>query len=219
MKSVLVLCTIGLALTTALPALVTINMEYGSMRDSTGAVISSTNTLWALIQDDGDGTLPGGLTSDSSLVSGNTAAAFADFAGQAITVDSLLGGDRIFAVGNFNDPDGYHNELLSDFDLTAASLTSGRIYGFYWFPGLTTGSSTVPTGAFQIGGLNEITSFQGNIGMSIPSDGSNVATGLLSENLNGPGGLTNSRYDAILVPEPSTALLGLLGLALLRRRR
>jgi len=107
---------------------------------------------------------------------------------------------------------------LTNIDLGVSGLTAGRNYAIYWFPGLTTSSNTVPSSTFEIGGLNETVLFDGSLGMVIPTDGNGENTGILGTDLLGQ--VSTSRFNSIFaVPEPSSALLALLGLSLLRRRR
>ena len=206
-------------------ATVTIECQFGSLRDSSGAVISSTNTLWAIIYDaDNDGQLPGGLGTNESLTADDSNSAHSAFAGRTLSQNLEIGGDRVIFVGEFNDD--LAGPYLDSVDLTASGLAAGRSYGFYWFPGSTLGDQNFEPDGFQVGGINELVNYYGAsdaayIGTQIPTDGASVATYLLDPSLDGTiatGRLT--AIDAVPIPEPSAALLGTLaGLLFLRRRR
>ena len=215
---------------TPLGATVNVTVQVASLRDSSGVVISSTTTLWALVADtNGDGNLPGGLNTNESLTVAASAAAHAAFAGLTITNSLAIGGDQVLLTGEFNNANGLASFGLSSFDLAANGLAANDIYALYWFPGLTNEvpgtTNKVPTTAFQVGGINEITKYFGAgdnsyLGMKMPPDGQVVTTAVFDTNLYPAGALPTTRFNAInAIPEPSASLLPLLGLALLRRRR
>lgn len=209
--------TVAVCLATPLFGSISVDMDFGALRDSSGGVISSTATLWAIIYDEnGDNSLPGGLGIDESLVDADAAAAYAAFAGQTLAIDALIEGDRVLDFGVFNDPDALALINISETDFAGSGLVTGRSYGLYWFPSHSL--ATIPSAPFEIGGLNETTNFTGAIGTTIPNDGANLTGGVLDTSFG--GGLGTVRFEAIdAIPEPSTALLALLGLSLLRRRR
>jgi len=205
-------------------ATVTVSSNYGQLRDSHGDVIVSTTTMWALIYDENDdGTLPGNLgINDDSLAPTDIAAIIRDFRGVNIAVDQYIGNDRVILMGDFNDSNGIAKPFLDNVDLTARGLTSGRQYGFYFFPDQTTTTQDF-TGDFEVGGINEVTNYFGAgndayIGTEIPDDGKTLSTVIIDTNRG--GSLSTDRFTAVAVPEPSAFLLVTLGsLVLLRRRR
>lgn len=226
MKSILAAAILTSVAVMTATAGITINSEFGQLRDADGVVISNSSTLYVLIYDaDGNGTLPGGIESNSSLGESNASLVYEAFSGISFTPGLQIGGDRVFKVGYFNDEEGYSNPVLNqpDFDDSGITLSVGRTYAFYWFPGLTT--NTVPSGSFQVGGINELVSYVGTgsnfIGMQIPADGSAVTTSILDDDLGGT--LLGTRFTAIeAVPEPSVFSLVVMagfGWAMRRSRR
>ncbi|NJR43378.1 MAG: PEP-CTERM sorting domain-containing protein [Akkermansiaceae bacterium] len=114
--------------------------------------------------------------------------------------------------------------FLNGVDIPFAGVTTGGIWGLYWFPSLT--GTTLPANNFQIGGFtqasNTITGSFGDIGTVIPADGNTSSTIFADSIVTSPDpGLQISRFTAIVaIPEPTTLTLSALGaLALLRRRR
>jgi hypothetical protein len=207
-------------------ATVTLNFQFGQLTDSSATTLQDT-ALWAIIYDDnGDGTLPGGLDGNSSLTEADRTAANAAFLGVNIQKDTVVDGDKILFTGEIEGSLG--DGIVGDqrnFDLNSLGLATGVRWGFYWFPGLTTASTNLPSSdPFEIGAIQEDnanTGSGGNAGMTIPSDGANVVVAYFDNTTSGnASGLDEDRFQAILVPEPSALLLGVLGgLALLRRRR
>ncbi len=206
-------------------ATVTIACEFGSLRDSSGAVLSSTLTLWAIIYDaDNDGQLPGGLGTNESLTDDDSNSAHSAFVGRTLSQNLMIGGDKVIFVDNFTSD--LATPYLASVDLAASGLAAGRSYGFYWFPGSTLDDQNFDEVGFQVGGINELLNYYGAgdaayIGTQIPADGATVTTSLLEPSFGGtiaPQRLT--AIDAVPIPEPSAAVLGTLaGLLFLRRRR
>jgi len=224
MKSIAALLACTLVTLAPVAATVTINGQYGSLRDSNGDILASTATLWAIIYDqDNSNTLPGGLGLNESLTVADAGTAYSAFVGQTLVEDLIIQGDRVIFFGDFNDLDGVAFPTLAGIDLAARGLTTGGRYGFYWFPGSTAGSQNFDIGGFDVGGINELVSYTGagggdSIGTEIPNDGATMTTALEAEAIGGP--IPDSRFTAIAaVPEPSVLLLGLLGLIGFARRR
>ncbi len=222
-KSIAALLACTLVSLAPVAATVTINADFGRLRSSNGDILANTATLWAIIYDENnDGVLPGGLGLNESLVTADSGIAYTAFVGQTLVEDLMIAGDRVIALGDFNDPDGVAFPTLAGIDLTARGLTALRPYGFYWFPGSTAGAQNLDSGGFQIGGINDLvdyTDIGASLGTQIPLDGATVTTALEDTGIG--GNLPDSRFTSIAaIPEPSAALLGLAGLlAFVRRRR
>lgn len=222
--SALILLT-SFVVSSSLYASITINGEYGKLRDSAGTVIAMNTTLYVIIYDaDNDLSLPGGLIVNQSLTEDDSEAAYAAFAGLSFTPGLSIGGDKVVKTGTFNDADGFAAPLLKteDFDTIGITASAGYNYGFYWFPGVST--NEIPDAPFEVGGINETVDYFGTgtnfIGTVIPADGASVTTNITDTDLGGEVGNT-SRFTAIsAVPEPGTITLAALSLlGLLRRRR
>lgn len=190
-----------LAATSPLFATVTINAEFGQLRNSDGIVIATTTTLYAIVYDtDNNSSLPGGLGVNQSLTGSGSVSAFGSFAGRTLSQGLTIGGDTVVKFGTFNDPDGFTNPVLLTSDFIASGLTeaSGRNYAIYWFPGVST--STIPINAFEVGAINETVDYFGSgsnfIGTVIPTDGATVTTSILDDDLGGE--ISNTlRFTAI----------------------
>lgn len=218
MKNLIALATATLVLTGPLSATATIQLGAGELKDASSTILS-TNTLWALVEADDLGNLPGGLGLNESLTIADGASAWAAFAGQTIAVDTIIDGSRIFAVGDTNLGQVFTNVDILVSPPDAGGVITGRDFALYWFPGLTTGSNVVSGGPFQVGGVHETIDTFGGLGSTVPGDGATHATNFVSSDLFG-GPLDPARTTAInAIPEASTSLLALIGLALLRRRR
>jgi hypothetical protein len=212
MKSKLVtLLLIAAALPAA--ATITINTQFGTAFDAAGAPVAD-GTLWALIADtNGDNLFAGGFGINASLAQSGAAV----FGGQTLALGSVFGGDTVFKLGAFNGAGPGVTDGPFGFTLGENSLAAGQRYAFYWFPGVIASASHVV--GSQVGGINNSLPADGGLDpMVVPADGAGVFQG--AANADGGGTLANSRFTAVLIPEPSTALLGALGaLGLLRRRR
>ena len=225
MKSFLLTLVAAVSAGPSLFASITINGEYGKLRNGSGSVIAMSTTLYVIIYDaDNNQSLPGGLVVNQSLTGDDSEAAHAAFAGLNLTQGYSIGGDKVVKIGTFNDPDGFAAPVLKteDFDASGVSATAGFNYGFYWFPGIST--TSIPDTLFEVGGINETVDYFGTgsnfIGTVIPADGNTVTTNITDTDLGGEVGET-SRFTAITaVPEPSAlslAALSMLGLMVRRR--
>jgi hypothetical protein len=221
MKSFTILLT-GLLLTRSSYGSIVLNTVFGPCTNSSGNLIPD-GTLWALVMstDAGD-SFAGGFGLGGSIL--NSGAASAEFAiGQEIAVGRSIGADSIFAIGGFTGAAqnniGYTQDALT-LELSV-NLIAGRNVAFYFFPNVIFSSTETNKVGTEVGGLNAtaVTAegpFTG-LSMVLPADGGDVsfgAVGTLS------GGTAENMKAVVLVPEPSSILLGLLGtLSLLRRKR
>jgi len=212
-------------------AAVTIELSIGQFFNATGTQLVPAESRWAVILDESKlGNFPGGLTQNTSLTAANAESAFTAFAGSSITPGTVIGSNRIFSVfdvdgENTSGVDGISTRFVTLPDDDWA-LLSQVPFAIYWFPGLTSENSVVPTQPFEIGGIQVSTANSGgNIGMTIPTfvtDATLDFNASFYDDSDDIGGdLPLSRFIAITaVPEPSTALLAMLGaLGLLVRRR
>lgn len=198
-------------------ASISVDMDFGVLRDNAGTPIDINHTnpalqsaMWVLIYDQNDdGMLPGGLettvappdTTGRSLVAADSATAHDAFNDELLALDSIIEGDKVIAIGD-SDPNflGFVSMTLDVLDFPSSGLTPGRQYGFYWFPGVSSGSK-LPTGSFQVGGITEIIDHTGNIGTEIPDDGSSLLGGVLDSNFGGT--LPTTRFLAITAESPN----------------
>lgn len=229
-KSIL---AVGLLAALTLPSYsaVTISTQFGVALDKNSAAVPD-GTLWALVVDNGDNVLPGGLALNSSIKAASALAGGLDlinatFGGASLALGTSLGGDTVFALGGFNGGAtlGVGGSTADAVILTlgANGLASGRNYAFYYFPGtLFTTEGATYSGFTQVGGVNTNTADAGALtdGMIIPNDGFTVTQGASTPGDLG-GSFSQSGFTSVeLIPEPSAALLGAIGvLGLLRRRR
>jgi hypothetical protein len=216
----------SVALASFANATITLNTAFGIALNSSGTAVPD-GTLWALVVDDGDSSFPGGFGLNGTLTAAGAATSFAP--GQEFALGKSLGLDKVFAIGGFNgaasqgaDYLGATFDALSIDPIADAALVAGRNAAFYFFPGVTfTTKDAVYKIGSQVGGLHGAAN-EGSgtaAGLTIPADSSTVGFGLGTSAI---GGITpNERFTAVnLVPEPSSAFLGALGvLTFLRRRR
>lgn len=231
-------CTFLLAIST--PVLVattsTVNLGIGQLRDANDTIIADGGGSWAVIvasaapgEPPAAGILPGGLTMNQSLTQDHLGAIIADFLGIELTVGPKVGLNGSFyiqQVGGFDSSvSGIEGVVQSSVtfnvdDSFGSGFTAGTAWGLYWFPEVSAGATL--GGAFQIGGFaNDASpgSFSGNAGTTVPESGLN--DGFFYD--SGLGGtdpaMTDARFTAVLVPEPASLALSVLGLGLLLRRR
>jgi hypothetical protein len=197
----------------------TLNTFFGIARSADGVPVPD-GAMWALIVDSNDdGVLPGGLQQNSSLVlPADGALISSQFGGSTLAKGGLIGGDTIFDVGGFN---GFENFGVAGYSAAVTSgthgtngATTGRVFGFYWFPGLTSsGSNVLPTTNFSVGGVHDTSG-----AMTIPGLGATVSVTLETSVVG--GSFPADRFNAVVVPEPSLlALFPLSFTVRLRRRR
>lgn len=226
---------LAFATTLGTHAAVTYELAIGAMRDVSGTALPDSTLVVLIANTNGASGLPGGLNDSDLSQSGlNPTNAFAHFAGQTLEVGDTINGDTVFYVGQINStPNSFPAGMLYAPNLNFPSYTNGlaqgQSFGVYWFPGITSGATPLPTGSFQIGGFfnSAPNTDSSDIGMVLQdsNSGSNwKAYQMDSTTAAGGFGLSSSTapaaFTAILVPEPSAALLGALAALLgLRRRR
>lgn len=212
----------------ALPcsAALNISVQAGQLMNASSTLVSDTS-LWAIVYDeDGNGVLPGGLTYNSNLTIGNADAIWASFGGQSIVTGGTLGLDKILWAGAVDSAgtsgtDGVAQHILTSFTFASLGVAANGKWAIYWFPGLTIGSNTLPGVNIEVGGIQRTAAVDGSIGMTFPAadtPGGSFAAAFLDTETN-DGGIPQSNFTAVLVPEPSALALSALGFAALLRRR
>jgi len=207
---------------------VTLNTAFGIAFEADGSSPVPDGTLWAMIVDDGDDVMPGGLEVNTSLqASQDEFSGDSDFGGKTLDIGTTINGDTVFAMGGFN---GLNNFSTQGFNSDAINLTlgvngvdSGEDFGFYWFPGVNyaNGATLVPgIGSYEVGGISESTGLDAPTpeAMIIPSPPFAGSIGAVTSGAGG-GSVPDTRFTAITIPEPSSHFLLLSGIALLLTRR
>lgn len=201
-------------------ATITLQTFFGALHDASGAVVPE-GTLWALVVDNGAAGFAGGFGANSSLAQAGAAEVFAP--GQSLSIGGLLGSDTIWAMGGVSADAGAAGSAAPVFTSMAYGtngLAAGLNYAIYWFPGVTYSGSGSQTIGSQVGGFH---STAGNTdlgvsGMTLPPDGNTDTQGFVT--VSAGGQIDDATVRAVIIPEASTALLGLLGaIGLIRRRR
>lgn len=225
MKSKYMIIIASLGLVASSFGAITISTQFGVANSVSNTPVPD-GTLWALIVDNGNNVLPGGMATNSSISASITEGVLADFSTLSLSLGTVIGGDTVFALGGFNGSStlsiaGTTADVV-EATLGTLGLVSGRAYGFYYFPGKTfTTQGATYSGFGEVGGVNTLLNDAGAFtdGMIIPNDGFTVTQGASTPGDLG-GSITQGAFTAVPIPEPSAALLGALGaLGLLRRRR
>jgi hypothetical protein len=210
-------------------ATVTFGTQFGVATDSSGTPVSD-GTLWALVVDNGDNKFGSTFGLDSSVntfASTDASTLNSVFGGRSVAIGSVFAGDTVFAMGGFDSSvlsvAGSAGGAITGLDITLNGLSPGAKFAFLFFPGVkfTTQGATYNIGS-QLGGVNSNTNdvAGGTDAMVIPAEGNSGLFG--ASTASGLGGVySETSFRAVnLVPEPSSALLGALGvLGFLRRRR
>jgi hypothetical protein len=193
----------------ALPcsAAISVSVQTGELLDSSSAVVSDAS-LWAIIYDsNGDGILPGSLEPDSSLTPGDAAQIRSDFAGKQIVTDAMIGGDRILWAGAVDGPNtsgiaGIGGQNLTNFTFASLGVVAGGKWAVYWFPDLTSGSNTLGSFSFQIGGIMQtaVGASGGTIGMVFPAtDDTAISFDASFIDFGNDGDIAPSRLTALAI--------------------
>jgi hypothetical protein len=198
----------------------TLNYEFKNVLNASGANVP-TGSLWALVVDNNNDTFAGfGLNDSLYNQTAGTADAHFITGSTSISLGAAVGGGTVFSMGAFSSA-GIAGGTASSLTLGTNGLAAGQQYAFYWFPDVAytvPGSYLVQT---QVGGMHttDVPAFL-DIGMDVPASDGVFTTGAYSlSSLDGNVPDNNFR-SVTLIPEPSAALLGSLGvLVLLRRRR
>lgn len=211
---------------------VSITTAFGVCRDGASAPVAA-GTLWALIVDNGNLSLP----QMNAVTDGNTSNIATSSVGnpspfwyQTLSIGLALGGDTVVAMGGFGDATGVQGDTISLLYGALSpngSVLAGRAFGFYWFPGVTytaPGTYPIAQGAGNyVGGVVSLAPDEPGqtLAMYIPPDGNDINAGAVDPTVNGAGGVPAANFlPTLIIPEPSSMLLGALGaLGLLRRRR
>lgn len=218
---------ISLALFVSSGATVTWDVSIGYLRSSSGDKVPE-GTLWAMIYQNAVGELPGGLDLNRSLTITDAAALSESFAGVTIKQGSTVGGSTILQTGSTDTLSTANYSIAGAESPPFPGVAAGGVWGLYWFPGLTAANNLVPADRdFELGGFTQTDlngKASGNQGTTIPSDGVIVTTYFFDKDTTQePTDLPASRFTAVSVtapvPEPSTLVLSVLGLAALLRRR
>lgn len=213
MKSILLIICCSLFATLAKAATTTIDFQIGSVNTTSSLVKVPVGTVGILVADKA-GT---GLPSPSEMYNA------------VLSVNSLIGDSLILSVmqadtfSNFASLGAYEVDGITG--ITGGLGTTGTDLAFYWFPGITTIGATVSNGqsyGFFRSDAVDLTALS-DYSFNMPLAGS---TGTLAAyTADGGGSSPNNSFVATLtasaVPEPSRALLTVIGLGafLMRRRR
>lgn len=208
-----------LATATTSNATVTLGIQADELRDAAGNPLGATG-LFLLVSSTSDAAF-GTLAADSSTAIG-----------------SLIAGtdDRVVFRGNLQSSfanygaNGVLDVSATGLDLSSATgWSQGDPLALLWFPTLTVGSATIPSGT-PYGFYTDAVGIDGSAAWTTPADagsvnlafytagGANLSTG------SNPAAAGNASFTVGgggVVPEPSRTMLGLfgfLGLALRRRR-
>lgn len=221
----------------------TMGLTIAQLRGANGSLIADGGGSWAIIvsglpgSPPTSGSLPGGLSNDSSLSMGSVAQVKSDFDNVELTVGQPLGKNYfIQQTGGFSGGNdlsivgAVQTEIIFNvFDNPDAGFAAGTLWGFYWFPGQSLGATL--GGNYEVGGFANsynaasAASIGGDVwGTTIGNVGSTLDVAFLETNFNqndlsgGDTGLSVARFTAVAVPEPSALMLSALGLAALFRR-
>jgi hypothetical protein len=214
-KISLALACIGLVSTSA-QASVTITLEGGVLRTSTGTV-AGDGGLILLVASTNPDPVNAPSAGFSSTLDGNLSTSVGTF----LTADDQIIASFSISSVAANGVQGGYAYTLSNFNYSGG-LTSGDQLQLYWFPTLTTSSTTFGVGT-SYGAYRTDSQLNGSdAGWFLPSDGTTMALNFFTT--SGSGSVADSFGNASLttVPEPATtvALLGgAAGLFVMYRRR
>ena len=202
-------------------ATITIQGYFGTLLTANNSAVPD-GTLFALVADSDSSNSFAGIGNLNSAIPSSDAANAAFTAGQTLTVGGTLGGDTIFALGTVNSAIsgalGTAAPVIT-LPLNQNGVFAARNYALYWFPGASYGGGNTATIGTQVGGIHSTGTpvFDVN-GMTIPPDGATVFQGFATTDQG--GNVNPANVHAWVIPEPSAALLGVLGaVGLIRRKR
>lgn len=213
-KSILVLAS--LLLGQSAYASITINVSADALKNANGSALIPTNALVILVADTGNDGF-GAIQAGASLnVNG--------------AIDGNLGDDLVLArweagAGSSEPGAFYDSTGQIAFPGSTTGWSVGDGLALIWFPDLTSGSTTANAGTTY--GIYSGPGSSGSSPWTTPGDGSTIGlTMYTTDGVFNSGTLPSSTGNASMsvagVPEPSRALLGMIGvgvLALRRRRR
>jgi hypothetical protein len=222
MKSTLLAATIGLASLSVSNAAISIS---GTALSGIGAANAPAGSLILFVVDTGGDGFFGNAALSGDLTAANNPGLTAAQAG--ININTTFGGDLVVGRAAVSSA-GSLVGTLTDFDNLAGTFQN-KNFALIWLPGLTTSSTTLAAGQiFGITSGSDWTLPAANAGQTYSYSTASVdettffrptttdATDVtLNDRFTTSGGATFS-----IIPEPSVALLGALGVfGLIRRRR
>jgi len=220
MKSILLAATVGLASLSVSNAAISIS---GTALSGIGAANAPAGSLILFVVDtNGDGFF-GNAALSGDLTAANNPGLTPAQAG--LTLNSTFGGDLVVgrtAVSSAGSLVG----TLTDFDNLAGTF-QGKNFALIWLPGLTTSSTTLAGGQiFGITSGSDWTLPAANAGQTYSYAAASADETTFFRPVVTAGVTANDRFTTsggatfTIIPEPSVALLGALGvLGLIRRRR
>lgn len=207
-------------------ASVAFTFDFASLRDSTGNALNNSSSFILVADSNDDGLFP-----DASTLLGEILATTLEFGGTGTN------GDRIFYADSLSSTGSASGFVSVDYSATSpgVAVVPGDLWGIFWFPNLAVGGTIAAGqtyGFFQSSVIDESLNFGSNWAMTFPTDSGQAVDvfyweeeKLVAESF-APTANTPSVSDFSanynVIPEPSSAALGLMGLAgacMVRRRR
>lgn len=196
-------------------ASITINVNADYLKNASGSAAIPANALVILVADTGNDGF-GSIASGASL---GLNGAIDGAGGDDLVLARWTAGGSSGEAGAFYDSSG-----PLTFPGSTTNWSVGDGLALVWFPTLTTGSTTATEGSAY--GLYSGPGSTGSAPWTTPGDGSTITLNMLTTDGsfstgNLPANTGNASLSVAGVPEPSRAILGLMGLSVLflRRRR